>query len=306
MSTGAFGIPHPPGPRRDAKGVPGPLPIRPGQVPKLHRQIIQSAEGIANDAQVRGWMQDPEELGRMAGAVQATAERAQVAELFLATRNMAQMAVDAARDVPPMVVPEVQPSFDGCIFFDGGLPPMWIEQIQGSVVGNALSWTRSRGCPVLILWAHTPGGPLPWVPLVLAEVSDPESPADPDSFAMPQSGSTLALALAAWHLMSIPTVAEARPTTQPGPKVGRGKRRAPDRQVKVVDLRRLARKPLTEEESSEGSRTYRHQWVVRGHWRQQPVGKGRSERRTTWVPSYVKGPEGAPFLPSQTVFVWRR
>lgn len=46
-----------------------------------------------------------------------------------------------------------------------------------------------------------------------------------------------------------------------------------------------------------------HQWVVRRHWRQRSVGKGRSERRTTWVPSCLKGPEGAPFLPSETVFV---
>lgn len=51
---------------------------------------------------------------------------------------------------------------------------------------------------------------------------------------------------------------------------------------------------------------WRRRHVVRGHWRQQAHGPRRSLRRTTWVPPHTKGPAGAPFLPTETVFVWRR
>lgn len=38
-------------------------------------------------------------------------------------------------------------------------------------------------------------------------------------------------------------------------------------------------------------------WAVRGHWRQQPVGEGRKQRRTVWVHPHVKGPDDRPFKP---------
>lgn len=38
----------------------------------------------------------------------------------------------------------------------------------------------------------------------------------------------------------------------------------------------------------------------------QPYGPGQSLRRQTWVPSHVKGPQGAPLLSTEKVNVWRR
>ena len=38
------------------------------------------------------------------------------------------------------------------------------------------------------------------------------------------------------------------------------------------------------------------QWVVRGHWRNQPCGPNLSERRATWIQPYWKGHEEAPRL----------
>ena len=37
----------------------------------------------------------------------------------------------------------------------------------------------------------------------------------------------------------------------------------------------------------ESGRVYTHRWIVRCHWRNQPHGKERSERRITWIRSYV-------------------
>lgn len=38
-------------------------------------------------------------------------------------------------------------------------------------------------------------------------------------------------------------------------------------------------------------------WAVRGHWRQQPIGPARSQRRPVWIHPYVKGPDDRPFKP---------
>jgi hypothetical protein len=35
-------------------------------------------------------------------------------------------------------------------------------------------------------------------------------------------------------------------------------------------------------------------WVVDGHWRHQPCGHLREERRLTWIDAYLKGPDGLP------------
>ena len=50
--------------------------------------------------------------------------------------------------------------------------------------------------------------------------------------------------------------------------------------------------------------TTRH--VVRGHWTHQPYGPARSLRRLQWVAPFIRGPEGAPFVGTDTVTVWRR
>lgn len=49
--------------------------------------------------------------------------------------------------------------------------------------------------------------------------------------------------------------------------------------------------------------TYRHRWVVRGHWRSQPCGPQRSERRAVYIAPHIKGPDGAPLLHGEKVHV---
>lgn len=62
-------------------------------------------------------------------------------------------------------------------------------------------------------------------------------------------------------------------------------------------------------ESSGGAhmqREYAHQWIVRGHWRQQPHGPGRGLRRPVWIAPHVKGPDGAPLLGGDKVHLFKR
>ncbi len=53
--------------------------------------------------------------------------------------------------------------------------------------------------------------------------------------------------------------------------------------------------------SSPEDRTYRHRWIVSGHWRSQPYGEGMKLRRPVYIAPYVKGPEGAPLLHGEKV-----
>ncbi|GAB4001353.1 hypothetical protein GCM10029992_36590 [Glycomyces albus] len=48
-------------------------------------------------------------------------------------------------------------------------------------------------------------------------------------------------------------------------------------------------------EESEGTgRALQHRVIVRGHWRHQPCGPNRSERRSVWIDQHLRGPETAP------------
>lgn len=89
----------------------------------------------------------------------------------------------------------------------------------------------------------------------------------------------------------------------------------PDRAVRKR-LRRIAREPaavrlieLRRPKSSggpgDGDREYHHQWIVRGHWRQQWY-PARQVHRPVWIAPHIKGPEGAPLLGGEKVNFLKR
>lgn len=131
----------------------------------------------------------------------------------------------------------------------------------------------------------------------------------------------LAFISALWVLMKTPTVAQlsegdiATGATSPRRTQTAEELPAPfavpdKRRVQVVDMVPMRHVPDTAEEQqeAEGKRRYRksaYKWVVRGHWRNQRVGKGREERRLTWVASYLKGNPDGPLKTSEKVYTWR-
>jgi hypothetical protein len=81
--------------------------------------------------------------------------------------------------------------------------------------------------------------------------------------------------------------------------------------VTVVHMRRI------EGGSREGSESHvewQHRWVVRGHWRNQPVGPGYPGAREVdgklvariWIAPFVKGPQDAPLVVSTKVYALSR
>jgi hypothetical protein len=75
-----------------------------------------------------------------------------------------------------------------------------------------------------------------------------------------------------------------------------------DTRVRVIALRR-PNKPADETGTSE--RDYHHQWVVRGHWRNQPY-KTQGIVRPIWIAPHIKGPDGAPLLGAERVLHWKQ
>ncbi|MCX4543754.1 hypothetical protein [Streptomyces sp. NBC_01565] len=114
---------------------------------------------------------------------------------------------------------------------------------------------------------------------------------------------------AAWLLMQQPALVEHGREWPPAAEA-RSSARAGlrDPAVTVATLRRQYLPDIQDidEGRDAGGRRCRHRWVVSGHWRDQPYGPDRALRRKTWIPAYVKGPDGAPLLSTERVNVWRR
>lgn len=74
------------------------------------------------------------------------------------------------------------------------------------------------------------------------------------------------------------------------------------KRVRVISLRRQS---VHGDDSRPAEREWHHQWVVRGHWRQQWI-PSRNAHRPTWIAPHIKGPEGAPLLGGEKVYALKR
>jgi hypothetical protein len=47
---------------------------------------------------------------------------------------------------------------------------------------------------------------------------------------------------------------------------------------------------------------YNHRFLVRGHWRRQPCGVGRSETKLIWIAPHIRGPEDRPLILKSKIY----
>lgn len=287
-------------------------------MPGMRRSYARHVEALADPA----WWTGHPAAERMAEMSGRQARAARIADLYWVTLDMARVALDASTDVPDVHLADALPTRHGMMLFSGPLPPVPYT----APAGLSAAMARIVGEPVEtdgLLWRHE-GDVVVVNALARAERAGEATPvmgplADGATTVIPATltqvtdldeGATRALA-AFLHtvvtLMETPTVASVRDATAATGETRPSAPRDPirDGDVRLVDLRPL-RHVATEDTGSGTGRVYRHRWIVRGHWRQQAVGPKRGQRRTIWVPSYTKGPEGAPLLSRETVMVWRR
>lgn len=120
----------------------------------------------------------------------------------------------------------------------------------------------------------------------------------------PIANAALGTLITTWLLMGQP-ITSADPEPLPR-QVRRARERAGQRvpDVRVVRLRHAKRASKTTAEEPSG-RQYRHQWFVEGHWRNQWY-PSRNDHRPIYIPTHLKGPDGAPILDPKKVYDWRR
>jgi hypothetical protein len=92
----------------------------------------------------------------------------------------------------------------------------------------------------------------------------------------------------------------------PRPSVRRWERRygQPPEPIIVVTLRRPEGHHC--EDSPGSSVDWTHQWIVDGHWRNQPYGTAHSLRRLQWIAPFIKGPEDKPLVVKEKIHAWTR
>jgi hypothetical protein len=103
----------------------------------------------------------------------------------------------------------------------------------------------------------------------------------------------------AWLLMQQPVTTVAEATFDRAERRRLARQRLDDRPVRVINLRRRAASTI----AGQSDREYHHQWIVRGHWRDQWYAS-RGVHRPVWIAPHVKGPEGAPMLGGEKVHAW--
>jgi hypothetical protein len=294
--------------------------FHPRSLPKLRAQTLQRISALDLDGNPSPFMLPGDD-----NLVGAMATHLKAADLFWISEDMTALSMHAGESLAAARwVTADRPSPIGLAVFDGGLGMVDVAPGVNAPV-QALAWGPGPDS-TLIVWhllngpellSGLPGADVSRVPPLLAvrearlPVTAEAIPLDdlPAYEGMRPSRSIVAALAAAWHLMQQPQLVE-RAAREPGRAEARALRRAamPDGGVTLVDLRRQYRPADRNSDAGSEGRRYRNRWVVSGHWRTYTSDRYSDELRNSrqWIPSYVKGPEGAPLLSTEKVNVWRR
>jgi len=248
-------------------------------------------------------------------------------DLYYVAPQMAQLAVEAAKTIPDYSLQQEDlPSMVGLLYTP---EPLWNRDYEVEVAPNVFepitervhgfAWAVLEGQGVQTIWlterrdytdqisaypklveatrrmlplvheTHVPGW---W-----SFGQEPGKPADVDS-AQKHGAVTKTF----WTLMqqSILNIEDATYSRADRKRIARIDPEAAP--VRIITLRRSQ---TSSDESEASGREYHHQWIVRGHWRQQWHPK-REVHRPVWIAPHVKGPEGAPMLGGEKVHLWKR
>lgn len=290
--------------------------LHPRQLPKLRDQTLAHLDDPASALRSGTGPDKADGLDLLASMLRNGA-------LYWTSQDMSALAVSAGSQLAAAEWGAgARPSGRGLLVFDGGVGAM--DSHGADIPVEACAWgPHGDLCAVWLLMsrrrlademaARRSGLTLvteqipPLIPIYGFTV--PAAGAVPMVEVDPQVPQTVVGALAAaWLLMGQPTLVDTS-TERPDRAVRKAYARQgrPDPEVTLVDLRRqYVPQGRDGGEGEQGGRRYRHRWVVSGHWRDQPYGPERSLRRKTWIPAYIKGPDGAPMLTSEKVNVWKR
>lgn len=287
--------------------------ITPYDLPHLRDQMIELSEFLSVENPIEN---DP---------LPTFARELERSEMTWVSRDMTKLAQAAAETLPEWTPAEVMPHKSGLLIWGGetgcsvtveghclrAVGVTWYVRRDGALIVNTLTDvpppnaertpvnSRIRSAASMTLDPTREGSSLvdgPW-----ADEHGLESEA-----AARESGAMLALLGATWLLAEQDGVSDREVVKTTPTKRRRFERSALTRMlptnVQLIELRRHETvKPSGQRRAVEWS----SRWLVGGHWRQQPYGPGRKQRRPVYIAPYIKGPDDKP-LKSERVNVWRK
>lgn len=281
------------------------ISIRPQDLPELRAEISQQ-------------MRDPRIIKRMwpkgaenhADTEEYLAACTDAADLFYVSDAMSDLAANAAESLERFALQaEDIPCANGIVIFDGRAP--FETRYEDGCVDelHGITWYTHGpsilGMPITLPHRHdqtVSGARLAVDPAGAFSTSFGDAIEEILGTGNgPCSWDVFALLLSVWLLMAQPLArtSEVEPDRAARKRLRRaGHEPAP---VRVIELRR----PRTSSGHGDGDREYHHQWIVRGHWRQQWHPK-RQVHRPVWIAPHIKGPEGAPLIGGEKVYALKR
>lgn len=294
------------------------MSLRPSQLPKVRRQTLRHLRDSASPLRAKTSPESAAGLDALAAILEA-------GDLYWVQQDMAALAMHAGQQLAAARWATAdRPAPCGLLFWQDGIGHMDAQGVQIPV--EACAWGPYRG--EMLLWLMMSRDRLvaesqavrsdltlvteeipPLVPVfgsTIPVTAEPLSMAEVDSGLPRPVVSALA---SAWLLMQQPLLIDRtreradKPTARAYARDG-----LPTPEVTVVDLRRQYTPQDQDPDAGTDGRRYRNRWVVSGHWRTYQSDRYSEETRGSkqWIPSYVKGPEGAPLLSTEKVNVWRR
>lgn len=283
--------------------------IRPVDLPEIRAELQTFA---ASPSGVEYWNEHAvldcyQQLRVGAHELQAIVTEALAGDLYFVSTQMAELATAAGLSLPVFdMQPEDIPSPSGVLLFEQ-VPdllsgPDLFDEARDTINIAGAAWTSDEaGCwitPIVEACVHsslTLGGPVLFP--FIAEALMPPFTRDKGLFDY-----LISTLRATWLLMQQPLAESSE--VEPDRAARKRLRRAgyEPRPVRVIALRRPKH---TSSDPGDTGREYQHQWIVRGHWRQQWHPK-RQVHRPVWIAPHIKGPEGAPLIGGEKVYALKR
>lgn len=316
-----------------------PLPIQPVDVPKLRAGAVAFFTRFGREffaaciergiMPLRAQRSVEDDAADLAGREITRLSRA---ELFFVSEDMTDLAIAAADSLPDFsITADDIPSKYGLIVFAKPIKAMPTPEDEYDDVTNicAASWGPSPiPSPAGAVWISWYSDKLANLATAdpgrnmservvridvntfgrLAYDNEENVPFGAKVLISSLDGRVITTPENAWPQLQTAWLLMQQPVTSTAPaEFGRSDRRRLERQgiddrpVRVITLRRRKHGAST----GESDREYHHQWIVRGHWRQQWYAS-RGVHRPVWIAPHIKGPEGAPMLGGEKVHAWTR
>lgn len=274
--------------------------------------LMHDLDAATRSAEVLGG-RGTAQIGAFMGA--ANCQGLHQADLFSIAPDACILATHAAPDLPETYRPPAEdlPAPAGMLAWEDPRTrvPDQFADTGSSLPVVAASWhvgPGSTGMVGILFTLHTtvaavgkpfPGWRCPLVPIRVGSFPLGDGrPAEPWSAGDTDTDKAVRTLMTTWLLMHQGATQES-PAPPERSRIARtlAKRGRPLAPVRVVDLHRGPAAPG----SPSSDRSVSVRYAVRGHWRQQAYGPGRSSRRPVWIHPHVRGPEDAPWAEGTTV-----